>query len=165
MAVSRALRRLLRIREIEEEQRKLALEAALHELNRMEQALAAADKRESRGRRLVSLSARGNEPADRLAGLEQTRSAALHAAHLAERIEAAAARVAALREELLHSRVERRQAGTLVDESMARDSLIAARRGQQALDDWFAARRFRQEETAGDSGSAATEDSTATGET
>jgi hypothetical protein len=40
MAVSRALRRLLRIRELEEEQCRLALESTLGELNRLESALA-----------------------------------------------------------------------------------------------------------------------------
>jgi hypothetical protein len=41
MAVSNALRRLLKIRAIEEEQSRLALESALGELNRLEVALAA----------------------------------------------------------------------------------------------------------------------------
>jgi flagellar export protein FliJ len=152
MAVSRALRRLLRIREVEEEQRRLALEAALSELSRMEQALAATNRRESRGRRMVAVSARTNEAADRLAGLEQARTAARHADHLAGRIESAAEQVAALREELLLRRVERRQAETLIDEAAAREAIVAARRGQQALDDWFAARRFRQEGAAEGSG-------------
>lgn len=165
MAVSRALRRLLRIREVEEEQRKLALEAALSELRRMEQAHMAASKRESRGRRLVSLSARTREPADRLAGLEQAHSAAAHAGHLAHKIESAAERVALLREALLVSRVERRQAETLIDEAAAREALVAARRGQQALDDWFAARRFRQQGNTKGSRSAARDESAETEET
>ena len=159
MAVSRALRRLLRIRELEEEQRRLALEAALGELGRMEQALAATARRGSRGRRLVGLSARTNQAADRLAGLEQAQSSAHHAGHLSGRIEWAAGQVARLREELLASRVERRQAETLLDEATARESLAASRRGQQALDDWFATRRFRQEESVNASGSAAREPS------
>jgi len=45
MAVSRALRRLLRIRELEEEQNRLALESALGELNRLEYALEATIER------------------------------------------------------------------------------------------------------------------------
>jgi flagellar export protein FliJ len=155
MAVSRALRRLLHIREVVEEQRRLALDAALHELGRMEQALAATAKRESRGRRLVSLSARSNEPADRLAGLEQARAAAHHALHLEGRIESASEQVAELREDLLDARVERRQTEALIEGATARESVVAARRGQQALDDWFASRRFRQEGKEGGSGRAA----------
>ncbi len=57
MAVSRALRRLLRIRELEEEQSRLALESALGELNRLKHALTATAERDRRGRRLVEASA------------------------------------------------------------------------------------------------------------
>jgi len=155
MAVSRALRRLLRIREIEEEQRRLALEAALHELGRLERALQSADKRELRGRRLVALSARSNDPADRLAGLKQASAAAHHAGHLAGRIAFAADEVAALREDLLASRVERRQAETLIDEAAAREAIVDSRRGQQAQDDWFAMRRFREQAESEGAGAAA----------
>jgi hypothetical protein len=42
MAVSRALRRLLRIRDLEEEQRRVALESALVELHRLQHSLEAA---------------------------------------------------------------------------------------------------------------------------
>ena len=161
MAVSRALRRLLRIREIEEEQRRLALEAALNELARMERALEAAGKRQLRGRRLVALSARSNDPADRLAGLEQAGAAAYHAGHLAGRIESAAGQVAVLRENLLASRVERRQAETLIEETAARDAIVNSRRGQQAQDDWFAMRRFREQaESEGHGAAARTESET-----
>ena len=86
MAASRALRRLLRIRDIEEEQSRLALESALSQLNRLEHALAATAERDRRGRRLVDASARTGELPDRLAGLEETRAAGRHAAALAPRI-------------------------------------------------------------------------------
>jgi len=61
VAVSRALRRLLRIREIEEEQCKLALESALGELHRLEHALTATSALDRRGRRLVEASAHSGE--------------------------------------------------------------------------------------------------------
>src|SRR5271157_295073 len=87
MAVSRALRRLLRIRELEEEQSRLALESALGELHRLEHALEAAVQRERRGRSLIQASAQTGELPDRLAGLEETRSAKLHVAALGPRID------------------------------------------------------------------------------
>src|ERR1039458_373198 len=80
MAVSRALRRLLRIRSLEEEQRRLALESAIGELNRLEHALAATAQQDRRGRRLVEVSARSGELPDRLAGPEETGAATRHAA-------------------------------------------------------------------------------------
>jgi aspartokinase len=144
VAVSRALRRLLRVRGLEEEQSRLALEASLAELRRMEHALEAAAERDRRGRALVGASARTAEVADRLAGLAESKSAARRAAALAPRIAAGETEVADLRDEFLTRRVERRQADTLIEEAEALEALEAARRGQQALDDWHAARRFRE---------------------
>jgi flagellar biosynthesis chaperone FliJ len=145
MAVSNALRRLLKIRTIEEEQSRLALESALGELNRLEGALAATAERDRLGRRLVQRSASNGELPDRLAGLEETRAARCHAAALAPRIAEAELDVAGLREEFLSKRVERRQAETLIEETEARDALDAGRRGQQSMDDWYGNRMHRTE--------------------
>jgi hypothetical protein len=145
VAVSRPLRRLLRIRNIEEEQSRLALESALGELNRLERALLATAERDRRGRWLVEVSARTGELADRLAGLEEGRAAARHRAALAPRIADAELNAAALREEFLAHRVERRQVETLIREAGARDVIEAGRRGQQALDDWYGNRLHREE--------------------
>jgi hypothetical protein len=143
MAVSRALRRLLRIRELEEEQNRLALESASGELNRLERALAAAFERERQGRRLVEASARSNQLMDRFAGLEETRSAGLHAIALGPRIDAKQEDVTARRQEFLAKRVERRQAETLIEETEAREAIESDRRGQQSLDDWYSSRLYR----------------------
>ena len=137
MAVSRALRRLLRIRDLEEEQSRLAMESALGELHRLEHALTASAEWERRGRRLVETSAYSGELQDRQAGLEETRAAARLADVLTPRIAEAEQDVAALREEFLGKRVERRQAETLIEEAEARDAIDADRRSQQALDDWY----------------------------
>ena len=144
MAVSRALRRLLRIRDLEEEQGRTALESAVGDLSRLQQALASTTERDRRGRRLVQASAGSGEFRDRLAGLEETRAADRMALALTPRIEEAEGGVAALREEYLARRVERRQAATLVDEAEARDALEAERRSQMALDDWFRNRLHRR---------------------
>ncbi|MGA3371105.1 MAG: hypothetical protein ABSC48_05020 [Terracidiphilus sp.] len=144
MAVSRALRRLLRIRDLEEEQRRLALESALGELGRLEHALTATNERGRRGRRLVEESARTDQLPDRLAGLEETRSALCHADALGPRIEAAGDDVTALRREFIAKRVERRQAETLIKETEAEEAIAASRRSQQALDDWYGSRLYRE---------------------
>lgn len=140
MAASRALRRLLRIRDLEEEQSRLALESALGELSRSEQALAATLERGRQGRRLVEASVRSGQFLDRLAGLEETRSALRHAAALEGRINAMEEDVAALRLEFLGKRVKRRQAETLIQETEAREAVAAGRRAQQALDDRYGSR-------------------------
>src|ERR1035441_8300431 len=123
MAVSRALRRLLRIRELQEEQSRLALESALGELHRLEHALSANFERERRGRSLVQASAQSGQLTDRLAGLEETRSASLHAAALGPRIDGMGEEVTDRRQEFLSKRVERRQAETLIRETEALEAI------------------------------------------
>lgn len=137
MAVSRAMRRLLRVLEIEEEQCKLALEAALGELHRLEHALVAAQERERGGRRLVALSVLQDALEDRLAGLEESRTANRHAALLKPRMREQELKIAERREVFLTKRIERRQAETLIQESEAAAAIEAGRRSQQALDDWY----------------------------
>ena len=143
MAVSRALKRLLRIRDLEEEQARLALEAAAGDLRRLEHAQLGAAERNRRGRHLVLASASTGEYPDRLAGLEESRAAMRLALTLAPRIADAARQAEDLREDFLAARIERRQAETLVDEAEARDARAADRGAQQALDDWFGNRRHR----------------------
>jgi len=143
MAVSRALRRLLRIRILEEEQARLAMEAVLGELHTLEHALAATSQRDRRGRRLVEASVQTGELPDRVAGAEETRTADRFSLALRPQIVEAAQDVTLLREEYLAKRVERRQAETLIEDSEARDALVADRRSQQALDDWFRSRLHR----------------------
>ncbi|MDR3751733.1 MAG: hypothetical protein P4K94_09640 [Terracidiphilus sp.] len=145
MAVSRALRRLLRIRDLEEEQCRLALDSAVGERNRLEYTLAATSERERRGRRLVAASAHSGELPDRLAGLEETRAAGRLAAVLVPRIAEAENNVAALQHEFLLKRVERRQAETLIQETEVRDAIEVERRSQQGLDDWYGNRLHRKQ--------------------
>ncbi len=137
MAVSRSLRRLLRIRELEEEQSRLDLESALGELHRIESALRATAVRNRQGRELVTLSAHTGEVADRLAGIEETRLAERHAEALTPMAAEAEIDAAAAREAFLLKRVERRQAETLIREIEARDAVEAGRQGQHAVDDWY----------------------------
>jgi hypothetical protein len=134
------MRRLLRVRDIQEEQSRLALESATGELRRLEDAMQATVSQDRRGRMLVGSSAHSGELPDRLAGLEETRTAVRFRAAVAPRVTAAQFELSALREEFLARRVDRRQAETLIEETEARDAIDRGRRSQQALDDWH---RFR----------------------
>ena len=140
MAVSRALSRLLRIRDIQEEQSRLVLESALSQLHRLENAMSATVERDRQGRSLVQASAQTGEFTDRLAGIEETRAAGRHAAALEPRIDATGDEVAGLRQEFLLKRVERLQAETLIQETEAREAVESDRRSQQALDEWYGSR-------------------------
>jgi hypothetical protein len=144
MAPSRSLRRLLRIRDLEEEQSRLALESALGELNRLENALKATVELERRGRRLIEASARTGELPDRLAGLEEAHTADRLFAVLGPRIEAKEEEIMARRAEFFSKRIERRQAETLIKESEAQEAIEAERRGQQAIDNWYGSRQYRE---------------------
>jgi hypothetical protein len=145
MGPSRTLRRLLRIRDLEEEQSRLALESSVGELNRLRDALKANVERERRGRRLIEASARTGELPDRLAGLEEAHMADRLFAVLEPRIAAKEEDVMARRQEFLLKRVERRQAETLIEDAEAQEAIESERRGQQALDNWYGSRQFRKE--------------------
>ncbi len=140
MAVSRALKRLLRIRELEKEQSRLALETALGELRDLEKALHGSSERGREGRQLVAASVERGDLADRLAGLAEACAAARAAKWLAERWPAAERKVEEQREEFLVRKTERRQAETLIDAVETRDAIEAERKIQQGLDDWHRTR-------------------------
>ncbi len=137
MAVSRALRRLLRVLTIEEDQCRLALEAATSDLHQLERAFRASSDQARAGRQLVQASARTGILPDRLAGLVEALSAKHRSAALAPRIADAEVEIEIRRRAFLAKRVECRQAETLIREAEARDSLVSARRAQQGLDDWY----------------------------
>jgi len=145
MAVSRALRRLLRIRDLEEEQCRLALESAVSELHRLEQALVSMGERNRQGRRLIEASAHSGELRDRLAGIEEMHASDRYAAILGPRIAEMQIDVVELRQAFISKRVERRQAETLIQETEARDAVETGRRDQQGLDDWYRNRMHREE--------------------
>lgn len=150
------MRRLLRIRELEEEQRRLALEAAAEELRRLEAARAASLRREKSGRALVRASARSGEIVERIAGIEETEMAQVRTGLIVARIEEAEAATDERRREFLEKRVERRQAETLIEENESRERREQERRSQQALDDWHGARLTRRDR-AGNAPSAETQ--------
>ncbi|MGB8259821.1 MAG: hypothetical protein WCE75_05705 [Terracidiphilus sp.] len=143
MAVSAGIRRLLRVRSLEEEQSRQVLESALGELERIEHALAAASQAERAGRLLLKGSVEQGDLTGRLAGLQQVLACERHSAFLAPRREEAAEDVADLREEFLFRRVERRQAETLIEEGEAAEAAEADRRSQQSTDDWYSGRLHR----------------------
>jgi hypothetical protein len=141
VAVSRALQRLLRVLELEEEQCQAALETATAEFRRLERAFDAAGAQERGGRRLIAASVLRDELVDRLAGMEETRIAIRSRQYLTPRIVDAEANVEDLREEYLSKRIERRQAETLIEEAKKQVELENSRRGQMSLDEWYLNRR------------------------
>lgn len=140
MAGSQAMRRLLRVRELEEEQCAGALESAIGEWKWLQAAQTAARRRERSGRQLVAASAASGELVDRVAGIEEARNAGRHAAALEARIRAAEERVGLRREEFLAKRVERRQVELLIEQAGTEEAREIERRAQRVADEWFLGR-------------------------
>ncbi|MGD0479719.1 MAG: hypothetical protein ABSA42_06080 [Terracidiphilus sp.] len=150
MTVSRAMRRLKQVLEIQEEECRAAMESARAELTRLEQALTRSVERERGGRRLVAASAASGEITDRIAGIEESRVAKRIAKALALRIAEWELVVNARQSEFLGKRIERRQTETLIEKAEALENIEAGRRGQRNLDDWFLSRRSPSGEARGD---------------
>lgn len=146
MSAPPALRRLLRIRELEEEQCRGALERAVAERHRLEAGLAGAAQRGRRGRLLIAASVASAEVEDRIAGLEEIQTARRLAAALAPRLAQMDQVVTALRQKYLDARVERRQVETLLEEAQTREAAQTSRRTQQSLDEWYSNRTYRAAE-------------------
>ncbi len=148
MPVSNALKRLLRIRDLEQEQHRRTFESAVSELRRLEEALERASARERGGRTDFTANVLDHNPhqephAKPLAlqsALVETAIGQSHAQALAPRISRAAVQVAQRRQEFLLKRVEHRQAETLIRDAEAADAVEATRQSQKHLDDWFLAR-------------------------
>jgi hypothetical protein len=150
MAVSRAIRRLLQVLKIQEEECRGAMELARAELTRLRQALTGCVERERGGRRLVAASASSGEITDRIAGIEETRVAQRIATALVLRIAEWELVVNARQREFLGKRMERRQTETLIEEAEALENIEAGRRAQKDLDNWFLSRRAAPGEARGD---------------
>jgi hypothetical protein len=144
MAVSKALLRLLRLRGMEEDRRRMALEAGLRKLRSLENAKDAASARDRQGRELMRSSAASGQLADRISALAESAGGRRQAQALAPLIAVSEVEGFRLRQEFAEKRTERRQAETLVEETLDLDLVESERRSQQALDDWYGSRRFRE---------------------
>ncbi len=140
MQLSSPLRRLLRIRELEEEQKRLALEASLREVRRLRSALELTARRGKEGRLMLARSANSGTLTDRIAGLEEMRMAGRAGDALRVRLAEAEKQAVMLRESFIATRALRRQAETLVEERETRAEHEEERRRQQGLDDWHRSR-------------------------
>ena len=141
MSASKTLRRLARIRELEEEQSRLALEAAARSREAVASDLLAAHQERRDGR---SDLVRGVERSDGLArqsGLVRMEIAARQADLLRPQLDRLDQELARQRDEYLARRTARRQVETLLSEAEQRARLEADRRAQQMLDDWYGRKR------------------------
>lgn len=154
MSRNRSIQQLLRVRHLEEEQCRLRLESALVEEQTLDRALSLALRRTHvlRGeinRAMLAATfevpvSGGNQTGE---ALLERRAAELESASierslvaLKSRLEESRERIEALRSEYLEARVKRMQVETVLAEEAARETQLAGRRHQTALDDWFGSR-------------------------
>ncbi len=149
------MRRLLHVRDVEEEQYRMALESAVGEFHALEHARVVAIRRERTGREFLTASASTGEITDRMAALVEVKFAVRCAAVLVARIADAENNVRSARQAYIEKRIERRQAATLIEEAEAQDKIESLRRTQQSLDEIYGARLHRGKRTAGSSRSSA----------
>jgi hypothetical protein len=135
MARTRGLLRLLRVRQLEEEYCKTALNSALTELNRLSRALKTAAEREHQGRMLSLEGIRACVLPDRLAGLEEVRAARVLQRALIAKIETAEQVAGECQARYTEKRIQRRQVESLLESAKAKDAEQASRRTQEELDD------------------------------
>ena len=144
MLVKRTLNRLLRLRELEEEQSRLELELAVAERNRAQQEIALAAHRQVMGRRNFTAGIVEQNSLARAAGLFESEEARRQRLRLHPQLEAADAEVARQQTEFLLRRTGRRQVETLVENEHGRAEVEAGRRAQQMLDDWYGRRKTKE---------------------
>jgi hypothetical protein len=136
MKSSQALRRLLRLRALEEEQSRLALEAAQAQEQRLESALAESRRSERRSRESIFESVRSGNAMERLAGLVESRESERVSERIVTWKAEAKESTARRREAFLAGRLERRQTEQMVENAAAEAAAQQERRAQGALDDW-----------------------------
>lgn len=143
MPVSSFMRRLLHIRELEEEQCRLQLDGEVGELRRLEGAIRVVTQRDRIARASVTSGIENDILTDRVAGLEESSRASRLSELLVERANAIEQSAEELRRSLLLRRTDRLQIETLIQDAAAKNITETGRRIQQTLDDWHNTRRFQ----------------------
>ena len=144
MSKQKSLQRLLRIRELEEERKRLGLAAAMSRLDRLASARDAAVHRARDGRSRVARSAISGEVVDRQAGLIEAEAARRRARMLEMQIVQSRQEAAACRQDLLAKRMERRQTETVLQHEEVREKSESDRKSQKSVDDWYGVKTHRQ---------------------
>lgn len=141
MAGSRVLKRLARLRELEEEQSRLELEYAARQRAEVADGVNAAAEARAAGRRSFVRGVVEGDGLERVVGLTTMRQAEGRRTALLPYLAEADRQLALQRDEYLMRRTERRQVETLMAEQRAEEEREAARRAQQMLDDWYGRKR------------------------
>jgi flagellar biosynthesis chaperone FliJ len=142
LAISASLRRLLSIRELQEEQSEAALASVVHEIAQLRAAQSHAGVRATQARRLLEASVRCDVPSDRWTGLQEEHIAIKLATQLADHVAATEREAETLRTHYLEARMERRQVQTVAQNAEKAVATDAEHKEQRDLDEWHRAHHF-----------------------
>ncbi len=137
MSSAKVLERLLRLRELEEEQQRFALETVVVERNRSAARLALSLSVQAETRQSYTERIEADDPPGRLDATLRLANSLKESAYCQWQWEATDRAVAAAQEQYFAQRLLRRQAETLVEEQRRKANVEATRRAQQMLDDWY----------------------------
>jgi len=140
LASIRILGRLLRLRELEEDQGRLLLKAAAVVREELSGEMTDAIEEAELGRRTFHFGVERSDSIDRAAGLVASGAGERLREHLKPRLRAAELELERQRTEFLNRRTSRLQVETLEAEARLLENADAGRRAQQMLDDWYGRR-------------------------
>ena len=131
------LNRLLRLRELKEDQSRMALESAAAVRDQMQGQLQQTLCDQAQGRLDFIAGVMAADLPVRIAGLLELESATARQNVVRPRLDAAERVMREKREEFLMHRTERLQLDSVVDQAKQLQQAATARRAQQMLDDWY----------------------------
>ena len=141
MPRKRVLSRLVRLRELEEEQGRLSLEDAVRRRGRVCEEMDHAKKETEMGRMSFLNGVARRDALGRTGGLIGMEIGVRECARVAPRLQGADREVELQREEFLRRRTARMQVESLATEARNLAEAEVAQRAQQILDDWYGRRR------------------------
>jgi len=140
MSVKPVLARLLRLRELEEEQSRLELEAAVAAQGSVERERNAVAQRQASERRAFVAGVEGGDYRVCTGAIVEMEQARSERGRIEVRLAGVENEVRRQREEFIARRTSRKQVSTLVDAAREESEVEVARRVQQMLDDWYGRR-------------------------
>lgn len=141
--MSRSLKRILKVRQLVEDQSRIQLEAAVRNLAEVEQGIASWQRRGVASRELARAAMINQDPENRLAAEVEEELVYLRVERLKPIREACLEQVMVCREQFLEHRKLTMQTSSILSKREAEAEAERLKKTQQALDEWYQSERLR----------------------
>ncbi len=141
--MSRSLKRILKVRQLVEDQSRIQLEAAVRALAEVEQGIASWQRRSAASRDLARAAMFNEDPESRLAAEIEEELADWRVERLKPIREARLEQVVVCREQFLEHRKLTMQTSSILSKQQAEAEAERLKKAQQALDEWYQSERLR----------------------